>query len=418
MKKILASLIVFGMMSMPVLALPDIDRDYWAAKEIDIVVKDKIMTLDNDGNFSPDKKVTRVEFVNSLLMLLSDRNLNTSVQDIFTDVTPSTPYYNNILRSEQLGLVSGYPDKTFKPNNFMTRSETQSIISHITANKEVDTAVLQQFSDYRNIPGWAVNPYAKSIQIGLYVNYPDANKLRPNDLLTRAEAAVLLANLRGKIIVRSKDYYGSEKVLATEHLDVSRKAENNEVKITATRKIILAGNALLVEFESAFKSQEHKAGDKVCFGVDEDLYTVEGTFMIPAGSTVEATVLDITDPKMFNKNARVYMQMTKVTFPDGKVTNICAKPFYKDYALKEGWWMNAGKVTLATLAGAAVGGGMGTGLAFIPTPHKIGTGLAIGIPVGAAVGLITGLVTPGLNYCAKECEEIYIILLEDAIIKK
>lgn len=80
--------------------------------------------------------------------------------------------------------------------------------------------------------------------------------------------------------------------------------------------------------------------------------------------------------------------------------------------------MTTGKLLLCTAAGAAVGTGAGVGFAFIPSPANIGTGVAIGTPVGAAVGLVTGLVTPGLEYHAKAGENIYVILLDDAVISK
>ncbi len=80
--------------------------------------------------------------------------------------------------------------------------------------------------------------------------------------------------------------------------------------------------------------------------------------------------------------------------------------------------MTAGKVALYTVGGGAVGTGAGVGLSFIPNPTKVGSGIAIGAPIGASVGLITGLVTPGLNYSAKQGEEVKVILLEDASIKK
>jgi hypothetical protein len=95
-----------------------------------------------------------------------------------------------------------------------------------------------------------------------------------------------------------------------------------------------------------------------------------------------------------------------------------AKPFYKNYELKEGPWMTAGKLALCTVTGGAVGTGAGVGFAFIPSPHRIGTGVAIGAPVGAAIGLATGLITKGLNYHAKQGEEIKVILLDDASVSK
>ena len=81
--------------------------------------------------------------------------------------------------------------------------------------------------------------------------------------------------------------------------------------------------------------------------------------------------------------------------------------------------MTAGKLTASTVGLGAIGTGAGTGLAFIPKPHKIAIGAAaIGLPVGCFIGLVTGLITPGLKYHAKQGEEIYIILCDDLIIPK
>ena len=128
--------------------------------------------------------------------------------------------------------------------------------------------------------------------------------------------------------------------------------------------------------------------------------------------------MNITDPKWFNKNARVYVQISEAVLPDGQVVDMVAKPFYKNYELKEGPWMTAGKLALYTVSGGAIGTGAGVGFAFIPNPTKIGTGIAIGSPVGAGVGLATGLITKGLNYHAKQGEEINVILLKDASVAK
>ena len=108
------------------------------------------------------------------------------------------------------------------------------------------------------------------------------------------------------------------------------------------------------------------AGDCVTFTNSEDIVTEEGTALFPAGSIFYGSVLDIKDPQWFNKNARVYAQINKVVTPCGKTVDLNAKPFYKDYALKEGPWMTAGKVALYTVGGAAVGIGSGVGLSFIP----------------------------------------------------
>lgn len=419
MKKLISGVMAFCLLAMnaiPALAasIADVSQNYWAAKEIVAVVNDDIMTLSGD-RFNPEGNMTRIEFVNALLKVLSNENLNVNIENQFSDVTTATPNYDNILRSQQLGLVYGYPDGTFKPNRTVLRSEAQSVISHITKDMDADKSVLDQFKDASAIPAWATNVYAKTINYGIYVNYPDSRELRPNDNLTRAEAAVLLAKLREKLGLVKSQYIGATTV---EHLDVTRKAETNEVYVNNVQSVIANGNVLVVSFEDKFKSEDHSVGDVVTFVAEEDICTVEGTLVIPAGSKFVAVLNEVKAPQWFNKNARVYPQLCKIILPDGREMAFNAKPFTKDYSLKEGPWMTAGKLLLCTITGGAIGTGAGVGLAFIPDPDKVGTGIAIGAPVGAAIGLITGLVTPGLEYHAKAGEDIYVILLDDAAIAK
>lgn len=407
-------LLAFNAIPVFAASIADVSQNYWASKEINIVVDNNIMTL-TGNRFNPEGNMTRVEFVNALLKVLSDENLNVTISNKFKDVQTSNPNYDNILRSQQLGLVYGYPDNTFKPDKAVLRSEAQSVISHITKDMDADTSVLNQFKDAAAIPAWAKKVYAKTINYGIYVNYPDSRELRPNDNLSRAEAAVLLARLKEKLDLVKQEYIGATRI---EHLDVTKKAPNNEVAINNIQSTINQGNVLVVAFEDKFKSEEHKAGDIVTFVADKDICTEEGTLIIPAGTKFVAQINEIQPPKKFNKNARVYPQLTKIILPSGKELAFNAKPFSKDYSLKEGPWMTTGKLLLCTAAGAAVGTGAGVGFAFIPSPANIGTGVAIGTPVGAAVGLITGLVTPGLEYHAKAGENIYVILLDNAVISK
>lgn len=424
MKKLLASLLVGGFIAlstMPAFAyqgIEDVAQNYWAQTEIASVVNDSVMSL-NNGNFNPEGKISRVDFVKALLKVLGNEDLELKSKVKFSDVAKSSDIYAPIARSQQLGLVYGYPDGTFKPGKSVLRDEAQSVISHITIDADVDNSIVSKYSDAAKVPAWAKTVYAKTLSYGIYVNHPNENELRPTEELTRAEAAVLLYRLRQRLdLVKSQYKHVEETVLGTETLTMVKKAPSHEVSVTNLRNIIKEGNVLEIEFNEAFKSKLHAAGDCVTFTNPEDITTDQGTVLFPAGSTFYGSVLDIKDPQWFNKNARVYAQINKVVTPCGKTVDLNAKPFYKDYALKEGPWMTAGKVALYTVGGAAVGTGAGVGFSFIPNPDKVGTGIAIGTPVGAGVGLITGLVTPGLNYSAKQGEEVKVILLEDASIAK
>lgn len=209
-----------------------------------------------------------------------------------------------------------------------------------------------------------------------------------------------------------------EQIISCEHMFTEKNAPNDKVRITNYRNVIEKGNVFKIAFHCKFWSDKVKAGDCVNFDVPEAIYTKEGTLLIPACSKVVATVIKIEKPRIFNKNARVYLKFNYILLANGCAVNLSAKPFTKDGALKEGPWMTTGKLAASTLGLGVVGAGTGVGFSFIPNPAKIGTGLAIGIPVGCTVGLITGLVTPGLKYHAKAGENIKIILCQDLCLPK
>lgn len=196
-------------------------------------------------------------------------------------------------------------------------------------------------------------------------------------------------------------------------------APSSTVNFTPNYYIIAKGNVLKVAFECKFLSECAKEGDCVYFFVPKDICTSCGSLIIPMNSKFVGYVRGISPQKKLNKNARVYISINKLILPDGEELEVKAKPFSKDFSLVENGWMTAGKLTASTIGLGAIGTGAGTGLAFIPKPHKIAIGaVAIGLPVGCFIGLVTGLVTPGLKYHAKQGEEIYIILCDDLILPK
>lgn len=429
MKKLLASLLtatMFGMNVLPAVAeVMDVDSNYWATREINKVVDDNILPVDENGNFNPENTITRIQFVQGLLKVLSNENLDVTIPNTMSDISVYDSYYDDVLRGQQLGVVYGYPDGEFKPNRNLLRSEVTSLMSHITKETETDMTILSAFKDNQDIPDWATHCYTKAIKYGLYVNHPNLAYHEPNRDLTRAEAAVLLARLADMLNVVKEEYLGDavveepvveepkEIVLGVEHLCVHRQAPNNTVTLTNFRKSINQGNVVQIAFSEKFLSKKHKGGEIVNFYLPKDLYTVEGTKVLPEGTRFIAEIMDIQHPKIFNKKARVNLIFKHILLPDGTVVDITGKPFTKDGRLCEGPWVTFGKVLLYTITGGGVGAGVGSSLAVIPNPSRFGTGLGVGIPVGCTVGLITGLITPGVNYKAKKDELIYLLLIDD-----
>ena len=300
MKKILAMFAVFFMMlafnPANAAVYSDVPANYWANKEITAIVNDGILTLQNNA-FLPTKDVSRSDFNSALLRTLGHKQAAISANNPFSDVVSSRTDYSDILLSSKLGLIYGYNDGTFKPDRIMTKSEAASVISHITKDFKGNIKSLNGFTDKDTIPAWAVAQYAKTIDLGVYVNYPNEKELLPNKNLNRAEAAVLLYKLKQQISNVKEQYVSKETLVGTEHLDVTKKAEVDEVQITSARKIVLAKNIIKGYFYTYFSSKDAAVGDTVTFTAKNDIYTKEGTLVIPAATTMKAVITDVTPKK-------------------------------------------------------------------------------------------------------------------------
>ncbi len=403
----------------------DVPDDYWAAEEIEDVVTKNIVPLFGDGTYRPTAKVPRVEWTEWLLRALGLSQAPITSEPDYSDVTPATYGYPSIARSDQFGLIYGYTDGEFKPQRLITKNETASIMSHITKDTSVDTSVLNQFADADQIPNWGIIPFSKAIKYGLYVNYPLETELNPNRELNRAEAAVLLARLMKALNLVDEPYKASaeqqaaaveepqepsEYVLSVEHLQEYAKAVVDRVNITNLRRIILAKNVFRVAFAEKFNSAKAQLGDVVTFYFKKDVVTKEGTLVIPANTKLYATVEELRDKKWLNKNSEVYLHITKMVFPNGNEYPFIARVLNnKEGVLSENRWL---KPLEYTIAGAAIGG-TAVGLPIGASEHRSGEGMAIGFPTGAGVGLAAGWLTPGVNFKAHPGEEVLVELKVD-----
>ena len=146
-----------------------------------------------DGTVRPNGKITRAEAAAMLARLLEIESIGSADKPSFPD-TPSSWYNKAINASVQRGIMKGYPDGTFKPNDAITRAEFTQMIATID-NKAYGVA---PFADV--VGHWAERPIGSEYQAGRILGYPDGT-FRPDNHITRCEAAVIL----NKIFERNFD---------------------------------------------------------------------------------------------------------------------------------------------------------------------------------------------------------------------
>lgn len=166
---------------------------HWAEEDIRGLIAQGVITGYADGTFWPDWIITRAEFV---AMLVRSMRLQNAAESDFSD-TAEHWAAEAIRIAVHNGVVSGYSDGTFKPDQPITREEMAVLlIKALQAGRE---EALEQpdvseitFSDANAVADWAVPAVRELAARGIMEGAP-GNLFLPGSWTTRAEAATVLA---------------------------------------------------------------------------------------------------------------------------------------------------------------------------------------------------------------------------------
>ena len=137
-----------------------------------------------DNTFGPNRTITRAE----VAMIFARLSINQSVSGApqFTDVKPGDWYRRAVDIVARQGVVKGYEDGTFRPNQPITRREFAAIAARYAGN-------IDAWRTFRDVPStdWAYTLINRVGGAGWITGYED-NTFRPNNLITRAEVVAIV----------------------------------------------------------------------------------------------------------------------------------------------------------------------------------------------------------------------------------
>lgn len=113
----------------------------------------------------------------------------------FSDVKNGRWFYSAVARAVAAGYVKGYSDGSFKPNNTITRAEAAVMIAN-TAKLSANEAGAYRFTDIGSIPAWARGSVGAVVAAGYMTGYPDGS-FDANASISRAEAVSSLNRMLG-----------------------------------------------------------------------------------------------------------------------------------------------------------------------------------------------------------------------------
>ena len=156
----------------------DVPADMWSNNAISTMSNAKILTGDPDGKFRPADSITRGEFA-AIAARFSSKEYNG--ENMFTDIIGhwSEEYIN---RAAQEGWISGYPDGSFKPDQYITRAEAMTLVNNILNRHAKESGLLNDMLKWPdNVPGeW----YYTAVQEATNSHYYDRDSDGYNETWT------------------------------------------------------------------------------------------------------------------------------------------------------------------------------------------------------------------------------------------
>ncbi|GAA6615976.1 DUF1565 domain-containing protein [Scytonema sp. NUACC26] len=171
-------------------AFRDVPAGYWAKTYIEALAAKNIIAGFPDGSFKPNEPVTRAQFAAIISKAFAPNPKRETSS--FNDVSRNFWAYKVIQSAYQGGFVSGYPDKTFKPEQQIPRVQALVSLANGLGLSTDSQTVLSVYSDASQIPNYAAGPIAAATTKQLVVNYPSVKELNPNRQATRAEVAAFV----------------------------------------------------------------------------------------------------------------------------------------------------------------------------------------------------------------------------------
>lgn len=169
---------------------------HWAKDEINALANLLVVDGVGEGSFDPNRSITRAEFTALVVRLFGLATPDAAGSSKFEDVQSNDWFASVVAAATGAGLINGYEDGEFRPDQTITREEMAVILSRglTFAGHKGDAASAGAFADQKDIPAWAAEAISQLAGFGI-VNGKPGNEFDPSGEATRAESAVMLFRL-------------------------------------------------------------------------------------------------------------------------------------------------------------------------------------------------------------------------------
>lgn len=177
----------------------DVPATHWANDAVSTLAKAGVVNGLSADTFGTATNSKRGDFV---VMLVRALGIDSTSTANFSDVDSSKYYAKAIATAKAYGIVNGYNDNTFKPENYITRQDMMVMVANalnaMGVELDTDVACLDNFSDTVGIANYARTSVAALVNAGIVKG--SNNKIEPVKNITRAEMAQLVKGVYDKAL--------------------------------------------------------------------------------------------------------------------------------------------------------------------------------------------------------------------------
>jgi hypothetical protein len=340
----------------------DVSSNYWAAQFIQELSQRGIIAGFPDGSFRPEEAVTRAQFA---AMIRKAFNKSPKRQAVgFYDVPSNYWAYTAIQQAYTTGFLAGYPGNRFEPNQNIPREQVLVSLANgleYSASGQPDST-LQYYSDSVNISSYARTPIAAATEKEIVVNYPNVKFLNPKATATRAQVAAFIYQA----------LVSNNQASAINSPYIAKVGEPIPVAIT-----IPQGTVIPVKYDKAEKILVTKDETApLTLAVSQNVITDTGNVVIPAGSQVVGKL------KPAKGGSQFVAEKLILTNGQEYQINAASEVISKTETIKKG--TSTGAIVKNTVLGA----GAAAAVAAVTGDRAVATEEVLG---GAAIGSLIGL---------------------------
>lgn len=279
-------------------AFSDVSSNYWAYSYIQALSTRGVISGFPDGTFRPDAPVTRAQFAAMIRSAFDAPSTRNPIN--FTDVSSNYWAYSAIREAYSTGFLSGYPGNVFNPEQNIPRVQVLvSLANGLGYSASNTQTTLNYYTDASGIPDYARASVAAATEEQIVVNYPTLNRLNPNRNATRAEVAAF--------IYQALVSAGDAPAINSPYV-VGQTGGSTTTSITIPR-----GTTLPIRYDGAERiliSPEEPDPVPVTLTISQNVTDQDGKLLIPVGSEVEGELRVVEEDG--EEGVQFYAQRLKV----------------------------------------------------------------------------------------------------------